>query len=46
MGGELKSDINVYYMAQTTQPIFVGQEYIVEPMCEEYDEVRGTERSV
>ena len=36
--GELKSDINVYYMAQTTQPIFVGQEYIVEPMCEEYDE--------
>lgn len=35
--GELKSDINVYYMAQTTQPIFVDQEYIVEPMCEEYD---------
>lgn len=35
--GELKSDINVYYMAQTTQPIFVDQEYIVEPMCKEYD---------
>ena len=34
---ELNSDINVYYMAQDTEPIFVGQEYIVEPMCEEYD---------
>ena len=34
---ELTSDINVYYMAQDTEPIFVGQEYIVEPMCEEYD---------
>ena len=34
---ELKSDINVYYMAQGTDPIFVGQEYIVEPMFEEYD---------
>lgn len=34
---ELNSEINVYFMAQDTEPMFVGQEYIVEPMCEEYD---------
>ena len=34
---ELNSDINVYYIAQTTQQVFIGQEYIVEPMCEEYN---------
>ena len=35
---ELKSNINVYYMSQAIEQIFVGQEYIVEPMCKEYDE--------
>ena len=34
---ELKSNINVYYLSQNTGQIFIGQEYIVEPICEEYN---------
>lgn len=34
---ELQSDINVYYLSQAAGQLFVGQEYIIEPICENYD---------
>lgn len=34
---ELQSDSSIYYMSESNESIFVGQEYIIEPMCEEYD---------
>lgn len=33
---DVHSTINVYYLDQSANSVFVGQEYIVEPMCEEY----------
>lgn len=33
----LRTDSNVYYMAQSMPHIFVGQEYIEEPVCMDYE---------